>query len=72
MNYRFTFSAILIILLCLLAFLGPKVFGDTTQSNVTGSNTQIEGNYTSDSTTTYETGSESTSNTTSTTNSNLQ
>ena len=72
MNYRFTFSAILIIVVCLLAFLGPKVFGDTTQSNVTGSNTQIEGNYTSDSTTTYESGSESTSNTTSTTNSNLQ
>ena len=72
MNYRFTFSAILIIIVCLLAFLGPKVFGDTTQSNVTGSNTQIEGNYTSDSTTTYESGSESTSNTTSTTNSNLQ
>ena len=45
---------------------------DTTQSNVTGSNTQIEGNYTSDSTTTYESGSESTSNTTSTTNSNIQ
>jgi hypothetical protein len=72
MNYRFTFSAILIIIVCLLAFLGPKVFGDTTQSNVSGSNTQIEGNYTSDSTTTYETGSESTSNTTSTTNSNIQ
>jgi hypothetical protein len=72
MNYRFTFSAILIIIVCLLAFLGPKVFGDTTQSNVSGSNTQIEGNYTSDSTTTYESGSESTSNTTSTTNSNLQ
>ena len=73
MNYRFTFSAILIIIVCLLAFFGvPKVFGDTTQSNVTGSNTQIEGNYTSDSTTTYESGSESTSNTTSTTNSNLQ
>ena len=72
MNYRFTFSAILIIIVCLLAFLGPKVFGDTTQSNVSGSNTQIEGNYTSDSTTTYESGSESTSNTTSTTNSNIQ
>ena len=72
MNYRFTFSAILIILLCLLAFLGPKVFGDTTQTNTSGSNTQIEGNYTSDSTTTYESGSESTSNTTSTTNSNIQ
>ena len=72
MNYRFTFSAILIIIVCLLAFLGPKVFGDTTQSNVTGSNTQIEGNYTSDSTTTYESGSESTSTTNSTSNSNLQ
>ena len=73
MNYRFTFSAILIILLCLLAFFaGPKVFGDTTQTNTSGSNTAIEGNYTSDSTTTYESGSESTSNTTSTTNSNIQ
>jgi hypothetical protein len=45
---------------------------DTTQSNVTGSNTQIEGNYTSDSTTTYESGSESTSTTNSTSNSNIQ
>ena len=72
MNYRFTFSAILIIIVCLLAFLGPKVFGDTTQTNTSGSNTAIEGNYTSDSTTTYESGSESTSNTTSTTNSNIQ
>ena len=73
MNYSFTFSAILIILLCLLAFCGgPKAFGDTTQTNTSGSNTAIEGNYTSDSTTTYESGSESTSNTTSTTNSNIQ
>ena len=73
MNYRFTFSAILIIIVCLLAFFGvPKVFGDTTQSNVSGSNTAIEGNYTSDSTTTYESGSESTSTTNSTSNSNIQ
>ena len=72
MNYRFTFSAILIIIVCLLAFLGPKVFGDTTQTNTSGSNTAIEGNYTSDSTTTYESGSESTSTTNSTSNSNLQ
>jgi len=72
MNYRFTFSAILIIVVCLLAFLGPKVFGDTTQTNTSGSNTAIEGNYSSDSTTTYESGSESTSTTTSTTNSNIQ
>ena len=73
MNYSFTFSAILIILLCLLAFCGgPKAFGDTTQTNTSGSNTAIEGNYTSDSTTTYESGSESTSNTTSTTNSTIK
>jgi len=73
MDHRFSFTAILIILLCLFAFCGgPKVFGDTTQSNTSGSNTAIEGNYTSDSTTTYESGSESTSNTTSTSNSNIQ
>ena len=69
-NYYFT--GILIILITLLALFGGPAQGDTTQSNVTGSNTQIEGNYTSDSTTTYESGSESTSNTTSTTNSNIQ
>jgi len=70
MNYYFTGT--LIILVIMLALLGGPAQGDTTQSNVTGSNTQIEGNYTSDSTTTYESGSESTSNTTSTTNSNIQ
>ena len=69
-NYFFTGT--LIILLVLLTFFGGPARGDTTQSNVSGSNTQIEGNYTSDSTTTYESGSESTSNTTSTTNSNIQ
>ncbi len=69
MKYHFT--GILIILVCLLTLCGPAR-ADTTQSNVSGSNTQIEGNYTSDSTTTYESGSESTSNTTSTTNSNIQ
>ncbi len=73
MDYRFSFTAILIILLCLFAFCGgPKVWGDTTQSNTSGSNTAIEGNYTSDSTTTYESGSESTSTTNSTSNSNIQ
>jgi len=70
-NYYFT--GILIILITLLAlFGGPKAWGDTTQTNTSGSNTQIEGNYSSDSTTTYESGSESTSTTTSTTNSNIQ
>ena len=64
MNYRFSFTAILIILLCLLAFFGgPKVFGDTTQSNTSGSNTAIDGGYTSESTTSYESGSESSSTT---------
>jgi len=69
-NYYFTGA--LIILLMLFVLFAKPARADTTQSNVTGSNTQIEGNYTSDSTTTYESGSESTSNTTSTTNSNIQ
>ena len=68
-NYYFT--GILIILICLLTLCGPAQ-ADTTQTNTSGSNTAIEGNYTSDSTTTYESGSESTSTTTSTTNSNIQ
>jgi len=72
MNYRFSFTAILIILLCLLAFLGPKVFGDTTQSNVSGSNTAIEGGYESTSETTYQSGSESTTTTNNTTNSDIK
>mgnify|MGYP003118166972 CR=1 FL=1 len=45
---------------------------DTTQSNVSGSNTSIEGGYESTTTTTYESGSESTSTTTNTTNSNIK
>ena len=72
MNYRFTFSAILIIIVCLLAFLGPKVFGDTTQSNVSGSNTAIEGGYESTTETTYQSGSESTTTTNNTTNSDIK
>jgi hypothetical protein len=69
-NYYFT--GILIILVTLLALFGGPARGDTTQTNTSGSNTAIEGNYTSDSTTTYESGSESTSTTTSTTNSNIR
>ena len=72
MNYRFTFSAILIIIVCLLVFLGPKVFGDTTQSNVSGSNTAIEGGYESTTETTYQSGSESTTTTNNTTNSDIR
>ena len=70
MNYYMTGG--LIILLCLLAFCGGPARADTTQTNTSGSNTLIEGNYTSDSTTTYESGSESTSTTNSTTNSTIK
>ena len=71
MNYYFT--GILIILVTLLALLGgPKAWGDSTQTNVSGSNTAIEGGYTSTATTTYETGSESTSTTNNTTNSDIR
>jgi len=69
-NYYFT--GILIILLTLFVFFVRPAHPDTTQTNTSGSNTAIEGNYTSDSTTTYESGSESTSTTTSTTNSNIR
>ena len=71
MNYYFT--GILIILITLLAFFGgPKALGDSTQTNTSGSNTAIEGGYTSESTTTYQDGSSSNSTTTSTTNSNIK
>ena len=70
MNYYFTGT--LIILVILLALLGGPARGDTTQSNVSGSNTSIEGGYESTATTTYETGSESTSTTTNTTNSDIR
>ena len=71
MNYYFT--GILIILVILLAlFGGPKAWGDTTQTNTSGTNTAIEGGYESTTTTTYESGSESTSTTSSTTNSTIK
>ena len=70
-NYYFTGT--LIILMVLLALLGgPKVWGDSTQTNVSGSNTAIEGGYTSTATTTYQSGSESTSTTNNTTNSDIR
>jgi len=70
---KYHFIGILIILMCLLTFFGgPKVFGDTTQSNVSGSNTSIDGGYESTTTTTYESGSESTSTTNNTTNSDIR
>ena len=71
MNYYFT--GILIILVILLAlFSGSKALGDTTQSNVSGSNTSIEGGYESTSETTYQSGSESTTTTNNTTNSDIR
>jgi hypothetical protein len=63
MNYYFT--GIIIILLCLLSWVGPAYPAET-QTNVSGSNTSIEGGYTGGATT-YESGSSS--NTTSTTSS---
>jgi len=70
-NYYFT--GMLIILITLLAFFGgPKAWGDSTQTNVSGSNTAIEGGYTSTATTTYQSGSESSSTTNNTTNSDIK
>ena len=69
MNYYFT--GILIILFCLLAFAKPAYPGST-QTNTSGSNTAIEGGYTSTATTTYQSGSSSNSTTNSTTNSNTK
>ena len=69
LNYYFT--GILIILLVLFALFVPA-YPDSTQTNVSGSNTAIEGGYDSTTTTTYESGSESTSTTTNTTNSDIR
>ena len=69
MNYYFT--GILIVLFVLLAFMQPAYPGST-QTNTSGSNTAIEGGYTSTATTTYQSGSSSNSTTNSTTNSNTK
>ena len=60
-----------ILLITILLVCSNKAFAGSTQSNVSGSNTAIEGNYTGGSTT-YESGSESTSTTNSTSNSNIR
>ena len=60
-----------ILLITILLVCSNKAFAGSTQSNVSGSNTAIEGNYTGGSTT-YESGSESTSTTNSTSNSNIK
>ena len=68
-NYYFT--GILIVLFVLLAFMQPAYPGST-QTNTSGSNTAIEGGYTSTATTTYQSGSSSNSTTSNTTNSNIK
>jgi len=69
-NYKFTL--ILFILIALLTFFGaPIVQGANTQTNVSGSNTSIEGGYTGGATT-YESGSSSSTTTNSTSNSNIR
>jgi len=69
LNYYFT--GILIVLFVLLAFAKPAYPGST-QTNTSGSNTAIEGGYTSTATTTYQTGSSSNTTTNSTSNSNVK
>jgi len=69
MNYRFT--AILIIMLAMLAFFGGPTRSAETQTNSSGSNTRIEGGYTGGATT-YESGSTSTSTTSNSSSSNIK
>ena len=69
MNYYFT--GVLIILMTLLAFCVKPAHSAETQSNVSGSNTSIEGGYTGGATT-YESGSSSNTTTNSTSNSNIR
>jgi len=68
---KYYFSGALIILICLLAFFGGPTRGAETQTNVSGSNTSIEGGYTGGATT-YESGSSSSTTTNSTSNSNIR
>ena len=68
---KYYFTAALIILICSLTLIRPAYPGST-QTNTSGSNTAIEGGYTSTATTTYESGSTSTSTTTNTTNSDIR
>jgi hypothetical protein len=68
---KYYFKTALIILIFVLALCGTANAGST-QTNTSGSNTAIEGGYTSTATTTYESGSTSTSTTTNTTNSDIK
>ena len=58
-------------LIILFLLITTSVYAGSTQTNVSGSNTAIEGNYTGGSTT-YESGSSSSSTTNSTSNSNIR
>jgi len=69
MNYYFT--GILIILITMLALFVDPAYSAETQTNVSGSNTSIEGGYTGGATT-YESGSSSNTTTNSTSNSNIR
>lgn len=70
MNYYFT--GLLIVLFCLLALFVKPAYPDSTQTNTSGSNTAIEGGYTSTSTTNFATGSSSNTTSNSTNNSNVK
>ena len=69
MDYKFT--ALLILMLTMLALFGGPTHSAETQTNVSGSNTSIEGGYTGGATT-YQSGSSSNSTTNSTSNSNIK
>ena len=69
MDYRFT--ALLIFMITLLALFADPAYPAETQTNVSGSNTSIEGGYTGGATT-YQSGSSSNSTTNSTSNSNIK
>ena len=69
MDYRFT--AILIVMITMLALFGGPARSAETQTNTSGSNTSIEGGYTGGATT-YESGSTSTSTTSNSSSSNIK
>ena len=60
------------LILIMLLLLTSAAFAGSTQTNTSGSNTAIEGGYTSTATTTYQSGSSSNSTTSNTTNSNVR
>ena len=60
------------LILIMFLLLTSAAFAGSTQTNTSGSNTAIEGGYTSTATTTYESESSSNSTTTNTTNSNIR